>query len=391
MAISKIVDKSSQHESSIKDNVDYILRKGKLPQKSCAVIGPYPYSEITTKNIVEAFKKEREIWDKPDPQYIFGFVISFHEKEHHTVDELLDFGKEFCRRYLAGHQCVMAVHEDVSHMHIHIIENAVSYLNGKKEHISRSKCVEKTELINDMCRKRGWHIDEKGKHYDGTDIEPGEVAMCNNAKYNVIKEGADKSFMVDCAQKIMALKGMCESKEEFISKMEQLGWKVSWEDSWKYLLFENEKGNKVGGCKLGKTFNLNLRKEALENDFRRVGAERRNNENPDERISRKTEKDRDPGGTDEADAEKDRVSGGTGEGETENDIDYGIRDLIAEIEQSESDNDNAKSEIDDLRDSETESRNSYRERQLEEQRRLDAERRAREAEKRKYISYDPEL
>ena len=74
----------------------------------------------------------------------------------------------------------------------------------------------------------------------------------------------------------------CESKEQFISNMKKRGWKVIWKDSRKNITFENEKGKKVRDKNLSKTFNLNITKEGLLNEFERQNKIRIRRESDDE-------------------------------------------------------------------------------------------------------------
>lgn len=74
----------------------------------------------------------------------------------------------------------------------------------------------------------------------------------------------------------------CESKEQFISNMRKRAWKVIWKDSRKNITFENEDGKKVRDKNLSKTFNLNITKEGLLNEFERQNKIRFRRESDDE-------------------------------------------------------------------------------------------------------------
>lgn len=64
----------------------------------------------------------------------------------------------------------------------------------------------------------------------------------------------------------------CKSKEEFIQKMGERGWKVTWKDSRKNITFENKQGQKVRDKKLSALFNLDVSKEAILDECDRQAA-----------------------------------------------------------------------------------------------------------------------
>ena len=138
------------------------------------------------------------------------------------------------------------------------------------------------QLTNQMCRERGLTVVEKGKHFDGSQIEKGEVIAWSKDKYNLFRQQVKDSFVADCAMAVLKALENCISKEKFIEKMKQFGWNVNWSEKRKHITFQNQDGKKVRDCNLSKTFHLDISKEDLENEFDRnyervrAGAERTN-------------------------------------------------------------------------------------------------------------------
>jgi hypothetical protein len=64
------------------------------------------------------------------------------------------------------------------------------------------------------------------------------------------------------------------NKEEFVKGMAIRGWCTTWMDSRKNITFENDEGKKVRDSNICKTFQMNVSKEGLLNEFERQ-AERR--------------------------------------------------------------------------------------------------------------------
>ncbi len=123
------------------------------------------------------------------------------------------------------------------------------------------------QLTNQMCRERGLTIAEKGKHFDGSEIEKGEVIAWNKDKYNLFRQQVKDSFVADCAMAVLKALENCISKEKFIEKMKQFGWNVNWTEKRKHITFQNQDGKKVRDSNLSKTFHLDISKEGLENEF----------------------------------------------------------------------------------------------------------------------------
>lgn len=145
------------------------------------------------------------------------------------------------------------------------------------------------QLTNQMCRERGLTVAEKGKHFDGSEIEKGEVTAWSKDKYNLFRQQVKDSFVADCAMAVLKALENCISKEKFIEKMKQFGWEVNWAEKRKHITFQNQDGKKVRDSNLSKTFHLDISKEGLENEFdrnyERVRAEAERTNGADEELA----------------------------------------------------------------------------------------------------------
>ena len=72
------------------------------------------------------------------------YIISFSPDDHITMQEAMDFGKQYVEKFLPGHQAVLAVHPDghngTGKVHVHIVINSVRKLEGKKERWQDKPC-----------------------------------------------------------------------------------------------------------------------------------------------------------------------------------------------------------------------------------------------------------
>lgn len=138
------------------------------------------------------------------------------------------------------------------------------------------------QFTNEMCQQRGLTVATKGKDFYGKNLDEGHVIAWSKDKYHLFANEAKESHVAACAIACMEAMEDCAGKEEFIEKMAQKGWKVTWKDSRKNITFENEEGKKVRDSNISKTFHMNITKEALTDEFERQNQIRSNRESEEE-------------------------------------------------------------------------------------------------------------
>ncbi len=247
--------------------IEYVLRQDKTSEQLAYVTGPYCHDEINYDLVYRTFLEEKKLWNKDSGRMYAHNIISWHKDEQITPEQAFEFGKEFAEKWFQGFQTLVAVHKDKDHIHCHLVTNSVSYEDGKKLHTTKKDLERMKQFTNQMCRKRGLTVAEKGKHFDGSEIEKGEVIAWNKDKYNLFRQHAKDSFVADCAMAVLKALENCISKEKFIEKMKQFGWNVNWTEKRKHITFQNQDGKKVRDSNLSKTFHLDISKEALEHEF----------------------------------------------------------------------------------------------------------------------------
>ena len=289
MAINKTINKRTNTHGAMRNCIEYVLRQDKTNELFTCVTGPYCHDEIDYELVYRTFLEEKKVWDKDSGRMYAHNVISWHKDEQITLEQALEFGKEFAENWFSGFQTLVAVHKDKDHIHCHLVTNSVSYEDGRKLHNARKDLERMKQLTNQMCRECGLTVAEKGKHFDGCQIEKGEVIAWSKDKYNLFRQQVKDSFVADCAMAVLKALENCISKEKFIEKMKQFGWNVNWTDKRKHITFQNQDGKKVRDSNLSKTFHLDISKEDLENEFdrnyERVRAEAERTNGADEELA----------------------------------------------------------------------------------------------------------
>ena len=413
MAINKTINKRTNTHGAMRNCIEYVLRQDKTNELFTCVTGPYCHDEINYDLVYRTFLEEKKMWDKDSGRMYAHNIISWHKDEQITPEQALEFGKEFAENWFSGFQTLVAVHKDKDHIHCHLVTNSVSYEDGRKLHNTKKDLERMKQLTNQMCRKRGLTVAEKGKHFDGSQIEKGEVIAWSKDKYNLFRQQVTDSFVVDCAMAVLKALENCISKEKFIEKMKQFGWNVNWTEKRKHITFQNQDGKKVRDSNLSKTFHLDISKEDLENEFDRnyervrAGAERTNGADEElVRYYRQVEAacEGTGGVTGASDGRERRVTGEKSEDERvypeisgkDTQAENGKTEAIlresrnarrnSEIKRRNSSFDNRT-----VRKAEAESIASAEQRRFEEQKRLDEQERARAARRRNKRRSGPEL
>ena len=289
MAINKTINKRTNTHGAMRNCIEYVLRQDKTSELLTYVTGPYCRDEIKYDLVYRTFLEEKKMWDKDSGRMYAHNIISWHKDEQITPGQALEFGKEFAENWFSGFQTLVAVHKDKDHIHCHLVTNSVSYEDGRKLHNTKKDLERMKQLTNQMCRERGLTVAEKGKHFDESQIEKGEVIAWSKDKYNLFRQQVKDSFVADCAMAVLKALENCISKEKFIEKMKQFGWNVNWTEKRKHITFQNQDGKKVRDSNLSKTFHLDISKEDLENEFdrnyERVRAEAERTNGADEELA----------------------------------------------------------------------------------------------------------
>ena len=413
MAVNKTINKRTNTHGAMRNCIEYVLRQDKTSELLTYITGPYCHNEINYDLVYRTFLEEKKMWNKDTGRMYAHNIISWHKDEQITPEQAVEFGKEFAENWFSGFQTLVAVHKDKDHIHCHLVTNSVSYEDGRKLHNTRKDLERMKQLTNQMCRERGLTVAEKGKHFDGSQIEKGEVIAWSKDKYNLFRQQVKDSFVADCAMAVLKALENCISKEKFIEKMKQFGWNVNWTEKRKHITFQNQEGKKVRDSNLFKTFHLDISKEGLENEFNGNRKKARDSANRDSRSDeelagyyRQVEAACEGAGgvTGASDGRERRVTGEKSEDERvypeisgkDTQAENGKTEAIlresrnarrnSEIKRRNSSFDNRT-----VRNAEAESIASEEQRRFEEQKRLEEQERARAARRRNKRRSGPEL
>ena len=134
---------------------------------------------------------------------------------------------------------------NTAHIHNHIIMNSVSFEDGRKFHQSAQEMRQVKEFVNDLCRESGLSVTE-------SKADPKRIPDWKHDLRYAIREA------MSCTS----------TREEFISHMEELGYKVDWKPDHKYMTYTTPNGIR---CRDSKLFDETLSRDSLECYYRLGG------------------------------------------------------------------------------------------------------------------------
>ena len=89
------------------------------------------------------------------------YIISFEPTDDITMEQAMEFGKQWLEVFVPGHQAVLAVHPDghngSQNMHVHIVINSVRKYEGKKEKWHEKPCEWKQGCKHKSTGKLMYH------------------------------------------------------------------------------------------------------------------------------------------------------------------------------------------------------------------------------------------
>ena len=265
------VIKAVSSKAGIGQALDYVTKDEKTEEKLISGIN------CQAETAKEEMQLTKELWDKTGGRTYKHYVQSFAPEENITPEEAHRIAQELAEKIPAwkGHEILIATHKDREHIHSHFIVNSVNCEDGHKLQWSKKDLEHMKDTNDQLCRENGLHVPERGKTFRG--LEREETSAFNKETYQLLKQaeqGKVKSYVQDIALAVLDCKEEATSRQDFIDRMEQRGYKTDWQANHKYITWtdlarENagEKACKIRDNKLQKYYNMDFGKEELERGF----------------------------------------------------------------------------------------------------------------------------
>lgn len=252
MAIIKFV---KVKKGNLKNAIKYITREDKTSNDLIYC------KDCDFDNVLEQFKYIKELYSNKEGRQYYHFIQSFSPKDNISYELAKNIGIEMCN-YFKDYQVIMATHTDKEYVHNHFIINSVNYKTGKKYQQSAKDLEQIKILSNKLCEK--YNLKQINLSNSGITryLKSGEYHLSK-------KEETEKKKLIKAINKCIK---SSISKNQFIFKMNQLGYKVKWEVTRKYITYTTPNKMKFRDKRL---LNEKYSKERMEKYFKRVESKHR--------------------------------------------------------------------------------------------------------------------
>ena len=206
------------------------------------------------------FLLTKQIYDKTQNgkrRMVIHFTQNFKPGEV-TPEEASEIAAELLKdKMFDGFQVAYATHTNRAHIHTHFVVNACNQDTGHQWNMSKSGLQYLKDLSDELCRAHGLSVIQKDVVH-----KPHKSYGQYKAEENGISWIKESKMAVDNVMKIAI------SKEDFIEKMQQLGYETTWTASRKYITWTFDTPNGTRTIRNSRFFPTEkYTKEALESRF----------------------------------------------------------------------------------------------------------------------------
>ena len=235
MAILKAVNVKVGRKASLKGIINYVLQPHKTEEQLVTGIC------CDVPKALETFLDTKKLFGKEKGRQYYHLVQSFPPNENLTAEQAHEAALKFaeaCKKFW-GFEMLVVTHKDRKHLHSHFVINSVSFIDGRKFHITRKELAAMKELQNQICVQLGYSPAPK----KGFDIfgKLRKKARADNSKtfhaLSKSESGGEKSYLRDCANSIIKAIKLAHTKEQFIQLMKAQGFDTDWKDNKKHVVF----------------------------------------------------------------------------------------------------------------------------------------------------------
>ena len=192
--------------------------------------------------------------NKTNGRMYYHLFQSFHPDENLTPEIAHEIALKFAKENFNDYEVLVATHIDREHLHSHFIVNSVSFENGKKYHSDKDEIQKLRDCSDKLCREYGLSV---------VTPQPQKAKQMSTREYRSADKG--QSWKLQLAIAIDEAMKLAETKEHFISLMENEGYEVKWTSERKYITYTTPNGLK---CRDNKLHEEKYLKENMENEFR---------------------------------------------------------------------------------------------------------------------------
>ena len=250
MSVLKVINikVGKRRRANLAGIIKYVLKTEKTD--ATLVYGQCLEVERAYKMMIET----KETFNKLSGREYYHFMQAYPPEENITPEQALEQAKKLLEttKKFRGYEVLVVVHKDKAHIHVHYIVNSVSFVTGRKFHMTRNELQALKELQNQISIRDGFlPAPKKGQKSDGI-TKRTELVANNKDTYQFLTK-ADKgqvdSYVQNCAIAVLTNKDKALNREQFIKLMAQSGFETIWNEQKKHITFIDKKRQMAGESK----------------------------------------------------------------------------------------------------------------------------------------------
>lgn len=242
MAIIKFINSKTRFETLI----NYVTKKSKV----YAVEGKDCLADSASEEMISV----KKAFQKEGGRESIHIIQSFSPSDNITPEIVHELSMKLAE-YFKNHQVLVATHIDKGHLHSHLVVNSVNFETGVKYQQSKQEMEQIKEYSRKICLEAGLKVI----------IHKSKVKDIKINEYKAIEKG--NSWKKKLTEDIEATMRVAGSKYEFIRKMNEKGYKVTWRKERKYITYTTPDGKK---CRDNKLHNEKYLKENMNIYFEKL-------------------------------------------------------------------------------------------------------------------------
>ena len=143
--------KKYHDDNARQDVINYITNPEKAGYIVCS-------GQLDHQHIADDMDDTAQMYNKDYGVRLHHLVLSYGTKDHCTPDSAYMIADEVTEYLGKEYQTVTAVHEDKNHLHMHVVFNAVSTVDGTKYHGSRQDFKDLESFLKKTHSSYGMNI-----------------------------------------------------------------------------------------------------------------------------------------------------------------------------------------------------------------------------------------
>lgn len=224
MSVLKFSSNPPKTECGMRKQIKYVFQESKT---NVGYFGGQICNYSSADSVINDFIAVKEDCRKTGGVQTIHFIQAFDPRENISYDTAKEIAQRTMQmKQFKGFQMVYTVHHDKDHVHTHFILNSVNAVTEKKWHQNKNQLKQLKKAMNTVFQEFGI-----------SPIVQNEKGNISTPEYQADQHA--RSWKGELYFAIVNTMYRSLSREDFIVKMEELGYQVNWEDDRKYILFES--------------------------------------------------------------------------------------------------------------------------------------------------------